>query len=161
MVMDACSVILLAKASVLEAVADQHSVCVTKSVYDEVLQGKQKKYEDALLLERLRDAQKIKIVTADEAFVCKLMNDFNMEEGEASTIAFGLANKAIVATDNRQGRKAARVNGLQLVGSIELIVHLVQLKRINKAKGKAALETLRKNGWFDNSLIERALEDVQ
>lgn len=158
LVMDACTLILLAKASVLETVLKNFEVSTTQEVYDEVLAGKENKFEDAFLVERLRHL--MTIVKGKESK--KFAKDFNMGEGEASIIAFAVSNKKyIVATDNRQGRKAARVSMLPLVGSMELIVNLNTKGKINKEKAVSALKSLQKEGWFDNYLIEKALEDVK
>ena len=59
--MDACTAILLAKASVLESTARTFEVVLPKSVYEEVLAGKEKKFADALLTERLVQNKTIKV----------------------------------------------------------------------------------------------------
>ena len=58
--MDACSIILLAKASVLEEFTKWKEVFVTNGVYREVLEGKDKKFFDALLTEKLVGENKIR-----------------------------------------------------------------------------------------------------
>ena len=66
-----------------------------------------------------------------------------------------------VATDNRQGRKAAKINNLSFVGSIEIVVALFKNKKISFEKTMTALKILRITGWFDDYLIEKAMEDVK
>jgi predicted nucleic acid-binding protein len=160
-IMDACSIILLAKASVLETAAKKHSIEITRSVYDEVIAGKKKVAPDALLLERLCKERLITINKENKDKAKKIMNDFNMGKGEAATIASGMGNDFIIATDNRQGRKAAEIHGIPLVGSIEIIVTLHRKKLISYEKAKVAIKTLEKEGWMHSSLIEKALEDVR
>ncbi len=157
---DACSVILLAKASVLERSLTTYNIRISPQVYEEVLAGKQKQFQDALLLERLEQEKKIKIIDAPSASIKRLQRDFKMGEGEASTIALGIKEQAIVATDNRQGRKAARIYGLPLVGSIDLVVSLARKKIISKEKAEDALRILQEEGWFSPYLIEQARGDL-
>lgn len=162
LILDACSAILLAKASVLESLTETHKIFVTKAVYDEVIAGKEKMFPDALLVERLKDEKKISLIEPESSITSKLKADFNMGDGEASTVAIAINDKAaIVATDNLQGRKAAKINGISLVGSPEIIVSLFKKKKITGAKAKEGLKILKEEGWFDPNLIDKALEDVK
>lgn len=161
-IIDACSIILLAKASVLETFTNKCSICTSTFVYDEVLEGKKKLFADALLTERLKEEGKITIVSIDKSIVSRIADNYNMDNGEASIVAFGLKDKeTIIITDNMQGRKAASVTNLPLVGSIEIIVSLCKKKSITKEKAYAALEILKEEGWFHSYLIDKAKEDIQ
>lgn len=154
--------ILLAKASVLEVCVVVHSIVVTTEVYAEVLEGKKNVFPDALLLERLINEKKIRLLKAETKITNKLMQDFHMAKGEASTIAVGIKEKGVlVATDNKQGRKAAQIHGLHLVGSIEIIINLYRKKKIEDSKAKEAIKKLQEYGWFHPSLIEKAMEDIK
>ena len=161
-ILDSCSAILLAKASVLESLTKTHNLSLTKPVYEEVIAGKEKMFADALLVERLKKENKITLVTFDKELMDKLVADFNMGEGEASSIAVCLKDKSLMlATDNLQGRKAANINSILLVGSIEMIVSLFKNDKIDKPKAIEALKILRKEGWFDTNLLDKAMEDIK
>lgn len=85
-----------------------------------------------------------------------------MGAGEASVIAAALSEKEIIiATDNMQGRKVAKIFVLPLVGSIEIVVQLYMKKHISKEKAYEALHTLKGEGWFHDFLIEKAMEDIK
>ncbi len=162
MVVDACSIILLAKAEVLEIITGSHNLTLTKEVYGEVMAGKSKMFPDALLIEKLVKELKIKVISTDLKLTLRLEQDFNMGSGEASVIAEGIRfPDKIVATDNRQGRMAAKINKVKVIGSIEIIVALYKSKKINKDNAKAALKALQEEGWFEPLLIERAEEDLK
>ncbi|MEK6846464.1 MAG: hypothetical protein AABY26_06910, partial [Nanoarchaeota archaeon] len=159
LVMDSCSTILLAKATVLEICSSIYDLSLTPEVYAEVLAGKNKLFPDAVLAEKLKNEQKIKVENAESKLTKKFEQDFNMGAGEASIVAVGVNNSnKIVVTDNRQGRMAAKINNLQLVGSLDIIAALYQQQKINKDKALAALKTLQEEGWFEPLLIEMALE---
>ncbi|MBI1935669.1 hypothetical protein HYS31_04465 [Candidatus Woesearchaeota archaeon] len=111
MIMDTCSIVLLAKATVLETLTSLNNIIITEDVFNEAEKGKEKMLPDALLVGRLASDKKISIIKSDVKLKSKLMADFNMGGGEASTIAAVIKEKnRIVATDNLQGRKAALVN---------------------------------------------------
>jgi predicted nucleic acid-binding protein len=161
-VIDACSLILLSKATVIETALGNYNIATTSHAYGEVLKGKEKMFADALLVERLNKEKKIKLVMPDTELFNKLAKDFNMGKGEASVIAACVEEKgSIVATDNKQGRKAASVNALPLIGSVEIVVDLFRRKKLDYEKADKALESLGKTGWFDMYLIEKAKEDIQ
>lgn len=161
MIIDACSVILLAKASVLEAFVDWKSITLPEAVYEEVMEGRKLKALDSLLTERLVVEKKMKVVqVADKILLKKITDDFRFGKGESQTISIAIEQKLPVITDNRQGRKAAKVYGLKLVGSIEIVVSLVKANKIGKEKAISALRNLQKQGWFTDYLIDQAIREV-
>ena len=162
-VVDACTLILLAKAGVLDEFVALFDAIVPQAVYDEVLAGKTKGAIDALISERLYQQQKLQVVMPKNiALIKKCATDFGMGLGEAQVIVHSLSEHVgVVATDNKQGRKAARVHNLQTVGSIEIIVALYRLKKISLTKAHVAFEELQKSGWFHHALIEQAHEEVK
>src|SRR3989338_458847 len=130
-VIDACSAILLSKAGVLEIFSKWRSVLITKQAYSEVIEGKEKKFEDALTVERLCNEKTIKKVGINSIkLLDKIKNDFGFGDGESASIVYALENKLAVLTDNKQARKAARVYGLKLIGSPEVIVSLLKADKM-------------------------------
>ena len=161
-IVDACTIILLAKASILEACTESYTVHASDYVADEVLEGKKRLYDDALLVERLLADGKITLTKSDTILTTHVMKDFIMGKGEASCISTAIKNKDwAVATDNRQGRKAARIHNLKLLGCLSLVIAMYKRKKIDKEKAMQSLSILQKSGWYHPSLIERAKEDLQ
>ncbi|MBI2139841.1 hypothetical protein HYU14_02875 [Candidatus Woesearchaeota archaeon] len=162
MVADACTIILLAKAGILEIAMDSFDVAIPEEVYNEVAEGKAHGAEDAFLLERLKNNKKFSLVIPRNKFMVeKIMMDFSMGKGEAAAVVFALEAKTdALATDNRQGRKVARINNIPLIGSISIITGLCKMKKIAKGKAIEAIEVLREEGWFEEYLIEEAKEEI-
>ena len=160
---DSCSIILLAKATVLETLASHYSLSITDKVYKEILEGKDKKFIDALLTERLVKEGFIQIKKINNnKLIKKLIGDFNLGAGEAETLVLTLDKQCeVISTDNKQGRKVAIIYNLKLVGSIDLIISSYKLKLIDKHKVTDALKRLREFGWFQDYLIDNALEEVK
>ena len=158
---DSCSVILLAKATLLERAIETYNINITKIVLEEIMKGKENMSTDALIVEKLKENNKLNIIDDDKKITQRLELDFNMGLGEASTISMAITEKCIIATDNKQGRKAAFINNLNLVGSPDIVVSLWKKEKISKEKAIDSLETLRKEGWFDNYIIEKAMDDIR
>ena len=160
---DSCSTILLAKATALEPMCKKYDLAVAKTVYEEVLKGKDKKFMDALLTEKLVKEKKINVKTAINAkLVNKLVRDFNLGKGEAETLALVISGECdAIVTDNKQGRKSALMHGLKLIGSIDVISALYSLKLIDKNKAQDGLMKLREFGWFQEYLIDSAMEEIK
>lgn len=160
-IIDACSAILLAKASVFEKVLDSYNVIMPQEVYDEVIKGKEKLFADALLVERLKKENKIKVVKVNQKLKNKIRKDFNMGDGESSVLSSALEGNLIVFTDNRQGRKAAATNSIPLIGSPEIMVSLYKKKIIDYDKIINALKIIDEQGWFENYILEKIREDLK
>lgn len=161
-IIDTCSIILLAKSSVLEELSKQHNLVITNYVYDEVVKGKDRKFLDAMMTERLCKEKKIKkIGVKNKKLLNKIKNDFGLGDGEASTVAYSIETGERILTDNKQGRKAAKVYGLKLLGSAEIVVSLFKTKKIDEDKAIGALKVLRQFGWFEEYIIEEALKKIK
>lgn len=162
-IMDACTVILLAKASVLESAAKTFNVILPKSVYEEVLAGKAKKYADALLTNHLVETKIISLMKIENNKLKEQIKwDFGMGDGEAEAITLQLEeNFDGVATDNKQGRKAADIYSVPLLGSPDIVMALFKMKKITAEKTKQAFNILKTEGWFNDIFIERLMEEIE
>src|SRR3989338_10877873 len=107
---DACSIILLAKASVMEALLDWRDISVPREVYGEVIEGKEKKHYDALLTERLVKDKKMHITDIKNKRSLKRFEEsYGLGKGEAEVLAGYLEGKFQgLLTDNKQGRKTGK-----------------------------------------------------
>ena len=113
-------------------------------------------------MERLKEEKKIDIKNVlNKELIQKLAHDIGLGAGEAESIAAALESKSkTILTDNKQGRKAAKIYGLNLLGSIEIIIALYKKQKISKEKALTALKILKEKGWFQNYLIEEAKKEV-
>ena len=64
-------------------------------------------------------------------------------------------------TDNKQGRKIAKIYNINLIGSLDIIISMFKAKKIGKEKAIGALNSLRKYCWFEDSIIDYALLEVK
>lgn len=160
--MDACSAILLSKAGLTEIFSMQHRIVITSQTYKEIIKGKEKKADDALIIEKLCNDGAIKKNEAgDKELFKKIKRDFGFGDGEASTIAFAVENKSAILTDNKQARKASKIYGLKLIGSPEAVVSLYKAGKISRDKALSALKKIKEFGWFGEYIIEKSMEEIE
>ncbi|MBI3032715.1 hypothetical protein HYY69_04530 [Candidatus Woesearchaeota archaeon] len=161
-IVDSCTIILLAKATVLETFVENYYVYITQAIYDEVMMGKVKKRYDALLFEKLYHQGKVTIIDYKKRIMVKLKYDFNMDNGEASILAVAIDKKEFaLATDSKQARKCAVLYSLPMFSSFSIITHLYKSKKITLKKALGSISVLKKEGWFNHYLIEKIKEDLQ
>jgi len=165
LVMNSSTTILLAKANLLE-IADEHfdEVIMSGEVHRETIEEPKKLgYEDAAIIEREVKKGKIKVRSCGgESVVKKLMRDFNIMKGEAETLVLAMEEKAdLVATDDYQCIKAAKMLELPFAQAIALVVTLYENKKIEKNKARGAIEKLKEYGWYADWIIEDAKNKVR
>lgn len=161
LVLDASSVILLAKADILMEICALANIIITAEVKQEVMKGLERGRKDALLLRELVKEGKIKQSEADKALTGKLQNDFKLGIGESATISLALTKNIPLATDDNKARKAAKILGLSVLSTLDFPFTLHSKGVITREKAKSCIKVFRKEGWFDEHLIEKALEQLE
>lgn len=83
-----------------------------------------------------------------------------LDRGEASVIQLALSeNIGTVCIDETPGRRAARLNGLQLTGSAGILLRAKREGHIVSVK--AALEQMRMHGiWLSEKVVQVALREA-
>ena len=109
-VLDADAAIKLAKAGVLETLAE-HSKCIMpQQVYDEVMKGKGKMLEDAFAVEALVLNKRLKIVEVDTDEIQE-----SLGTGEkAALAAFGKHKAEALVSDDRKFLAKLEARGMPL-----------------------------------------------
>jgi predicted nucleic acid-binding protein len=162
-IVDACSIILLAKSDVLGSFSEWKDISVSRGVSNEVSEGKKKVYYDALVFEKMVDEKRVKIVDVENKKLLREFKDrYGLGRGEAETIVLYLdKNYDGLITDNKQGRKIAKLFDIHPIGTPDIIVALCKSKQITKEKAMEALCIIRRFGWFVDSIIENAMFEVE
>src|SRR3989344_748156 len=95
LVFDADGVIKLTKSGVMNIIVENYQCAITKQVYEEaVTEGKKRLYQDALEIERLFQAEKIKVISI------RLKLDKTLGKGEASV--YQDAEDSVIVSDDRK-----------------------------------------------------------
>ena len=157
-VFDASTLILLAKAELLEKFleASEIEAVVPREVAREACEVKES--FDALLIKRLIDEKKIRVeVLKDRALFEKLRRALRLGAGEAEAIAMAVAKRArIVATDDRNAINACKLARVPFTSAVAVLVRMYEKRAIGKDEALMNLATLEREGRYKKSIIAEA-----
>lgn len=158
-IVDAMVLIHLAKITLLEKSCDYfHMVMISELVFNEIRAGKEKGIGDALIVEALVHHKKIKVKKTNDLKMIAMINNFNVYEGEAESVAlYKQENADLLITDDQNVRKKKDLMEIKLIGSLAVILKLRKAKIIDKDKFRNAIEKMREIGWFSNAIIDTVL----
>jgi len=158
-VKDAMVVIHLAKITLLEkSCAHFKPVIIPEEVQQEILEGRQKGYEDVKVVEELIVAGKLSVKRVRDRKLLKRAEEFNVQRGEAEALALYWQEKAdYLASDDDNLRKKSTLLNLKIIGTPAIILKLYKEKLIEQSKLQGSLQALRKIGWFSNAVIDKIL----
>ena len=155
---DATSLILLAKAELLELFVNRNKVIVPKLVYGEVAKGKDKGRADSMLVEKLVNEKKLSIVTAHKARKNKIEKAFNLRGGELEVISFALGKNDVILTDDKKCLNAAKALNMNFINSLDVTIALHKNGAISKEKAMECVDILEEYGWYAKDMIKRYRE---
>lgn len=138
-VLDADAAIKLYKAGVLEALASFAKCSITRQVYQEILKGKDKMYEDAFDIERLVDKGKIAVCET------KAEEIEGLGVGECSSLAIfqKLKGDAIVS-DDRKFLSVLEERRVPFIIPTDIIAMLAIKQKISKNEAVSALDEIKR-----------------
>lgn len=158
---DSSTLILLAKAGLLD-ISLKHlkeRLTITPSVY---LEATMKETSDALLIRRRVEENKIRVVKVKQKYIYgKLVEDFNIGQGEAETIALCLTHKGIILTDDKKAIVTSKTFNVEFLTAPGILVALYKKKAVGKEEANLMLEKLEKMGRYSNKIIQRVKEDLK
>lgn len=160
-VIDASSIILLAKITVLEKLTENNKLIIPEKVYIEVIKGKEKARHDAFLVERLVNENKLKIEKINEKEYEKIKKLFGLWAGEAEVLALSLKYKLPIITDDKKCLNVAKSINIKYMTSLDIVIALFKKSRINKQKALSSLESLEEYGWYKKDVIKFYKEKIK
>lgn len=153
-IIDASSLILLAKTGLLEKLLDKNKLIIPEKVYIEVMKGKEKAMLDAFLVEKLVNENKIDIQKVDKKVYENILKLFGLWAGEAEVLALALKDKLPIITDDKKCLNAAKAANIQHITTLDIVISLFQKKYIDKEKAKKSMEILEEYGWYKKDIIK-------
>jgi len=161
-VFDASTLILLAKTDVLDLFLFDYKgqVFIPEKVREEVLQ---KDSEETPQIARFIADEKIKVLKVDDRKLPqKLIDDFNIDSGEAEAIALALHKKtAVVATDDRNAIRACKLLRVDFITAISMLIRAVEKRLLSKSEAVLKLERLETIGRYKKSIIADARRQIK
>ena len=98
----------------------------------------------------------------DKKLVSKLMDDFNIDEGEAEVLTLAIEKKAsLVGTDDRNAIRACKVMKLNFTTAIAILVRACEKGLLQADEGLAKLQKLQSFARYKKGIIETARNQIQ
>lgn len=151
---DATSLILLAKAGLLETFAGRNKIIVPRLVYEEVIKGKDNGREDSMLVERLAAEKKLLVSLPKKSAKNKIEKLFNLRGGELETIAVAFGQRHTILSDDKKCLNAAKALNIDSITSLDVVVAMHKKGVISKEKATDCLDKLEEYGWYARDLIK-------
>jgi predicted nucleic acid-binding protein len=157
-VVDASTLILLAKAELLEKFLEQiaQEVVIPKEVERESCRVK--KSFDALIIQRAISEKKIAVkAIKDRNLVAQLQRDFALALGEAEAIALAIARRArLVAIDDKSGINACKLLRVAFTTALAILVRMYEKGLIDRETAIAKLGALERYGRYKADIVADA-----
>lgn len=154
-VFDASTLILLAKAEVLETflAKSKMEAVVPREVAREACEVKQSL--DALVIQRLIHEKKIMVEPLKERALCeRIRRELGLGAGEAEAIALAIVKNAqLVATDDRNAINACKLVKVPFTSALGILVRMYENGVLDQAGALLKLAILEREGRYRKSLI--------
>jgi predicted nucleic acid-binding protein len=157
-VLDASTLILLAKTDLLPLLAEKTRLLISEEVQREAL-AKPELYDARVIAGLLRTGR---IQVHKDPSGCKqLQTDFSLERGEASALLLAREKHLPLGTDDGPTIKAAKLMGIPFLTAMHVLVELHEKGRLNKQTALAKLERLQQVGRYSVHILENAHKSIQ
>ncbi len=156
-IFDASTLILLAKIDLLELfISSFHGRVLIPERVD--LEINKPNYPESPLVKKLIGDKKISIVKIKNTRQTeKLMEDFNIDIGEAEAISFAInENVRFVATDDRNAIRACKILKIEFVTAIAILIRAYEKKLIDRDEASIKLQKLKSVGRYSKTIIADA-----
>jgi predicted nucleic acid-binding protein len=159
-VLDASTLILLAKSDLLLLLAENTQINIPEEVQQEAL-ARRGSY-DALMIEEMIRSGKIlvsKSVGTDRRK--RVQADFGLEAGEAAALVLAKESDQALGTDDGPAIKAAKIMRIPFFTAVHVLLELHEKGRINGKAALAKLDTLQKVGRYSAQILEDARKRIK
>lgn len=157
---DSCTLILLAKCSILDAFAEIVPVVIPDAVFREVVNKNLiKRFADSKIISDIVLTGKIKVITIKTPSQ-KL--PFTMGKGESEALLLASQTSgSILATDDGKAIKACRYFKQPFIISPKIVTELYRLDRIDLTKAKKSIEKMKIVGRYSPDIIAEAILELE
>lgn len=157
-IFDSSTLILLAKISLLRDVTIKAKCIITSIVEEEC--ARKDTYDSKLIRELIKEGL-LKIVHAKPKEFAKIKEDFNIQEGEASSLALAIKENCILATDDKPTMKACIILNIDFSTAIHFVVRAYKRGLIDKSTALEKLSNLEEYGRYEPRIIEDAKKRIE
>lgn len=162
-VSDSTPLIHLAKAGRLDILFSLYNkILITEEVYSEVVEeGLILEKEDAVIIKE-HIGKRIQIKNPGSSSM-HIIRKYSIHKGEAESIVLALETNALLLMNERDGRNAAKSEGIKVKGTIGVLFEALKEKVIGKEEALSVLSRFREdphNFWIEPDIIKVAMEKI-
>jgi predicted nucleic acid-binding protein len=163
LVLDASTLILIAKVEVLDLFLDDVRLEVVIPAEVEKECCAVKKSLDALMIQKAVQESRIKVIDVkNKKLVAKLRGDFGIGRGEAEAIALAVAESAqILGIDDKYGINACKLLGIPFTTAIGILIRMHEKRLLTVSEALAKLTALGKHGRYKQSILDDARQRLE
>ena len=157
MILDASTLILLAKAELLDQFLAYigQEILIPKEVEREACGIKRSL--DALMIQKAIAEKRLKVPAIKDRKTCrKIAGDFSLGEGEAEAVVLALSEKDLLGIDDRRGINACKLLGIPFTTAVAVLVRMREKRVVTRRQALAALSRLEKHGRYKSEIVEDA-----
>lgn len=158
LIFDASTLILLARADLLESLLDDYPdvIAIPEAVEHECLVPPLRP-DGILIRERLRERRIVVHKLRGTATANRLIEDFHLGIGEAEALSLAIEKQAdIVATDDRNAIRACKLLRLRFTTAIGVLIRLQEKGRLTAEEARRGLDRLAVYGRYHRTILEDA-----
>ena len=158
-VFDSSTAILLAKIHLLNVVCEESKVIFSETVKEETT--KKKDIFDSKLIFNLISENKINVIKAIQSEVSGLMEDFNIEKGEAEAIEIARGKKYLLAIDDGPSIKICKIMDIKFMTALHFLINFYKKGFLDKNIALEKLKDLERFGRYDYNIIKNARSKIE
>ena len=160
LVMDASTLILLAKIDLLPMAAERTSIVIPEEVRGEVL-AKPKVYDAQIIARMIRDGNILVKKVKQGSETRKICEQFRIDPGEAAALILAMKKKCAIGIDDGPGIRAAKVLGIPFVTAMNILVEFCERGILDQPSAMSKLESLQMVGRYHIQIVEDARSSIR
>ncbi len=158
-VFDASALILMAKIGLLKELSKEIDIHTTETVCEETTRAET---YDAEVIQQRSENNHFTREKVPEENIEKIIDRFNLDKGEASTIALQRQiNADIIATDDKQAINACKILEIKFTTSLKLLGRAYEKELISQEKAMTKLKELDKHGRYNDNQIKSTEQNIR
>lgn len=158
-VFDASALILIAKIGLLKELSQELDIHATETVYEETTRAET---YDAKVIQQRSENNRFTREKVPKESTEKILDKFNLDKGEATTIALQRKiNADIIATDDKQAINACKILEIKFTTSLKLLERAHEKEILSQEKALTKLNELDKHGWYKNTQIKTTEQNIR
>ena len=159
-ILDASTLILLAKSDLLALLVEKTRIVIPPEVQREAVARKD--LYDARMIEELLRRGNIQVANFSRPVQRKQIQvAFGLEAGEAAALLLAKEKDEPLGTDDGPAIKAAKIMGVPFFTAVHVLLELYEKRRINQQAALTKLERLQKVGRYSAQILEDARKRIK